>query len=335
MGDPKSPEFTKALWELRARALAEVPDLDAQLKNAFDPGYWRNLNPAAAVGGSEPAQASESAGLDLSIVERPLQMLSTFGYFQTSPIVAGPAVERMRRCFEVTRNAGWHPVFVFVYDDFWWAFRGPALVRFLTAALGEGYVQLPYVWGHYVPANSSGWRPHVDGPSALKKLTVWLALNDATLDNGCMYVVPRNADTEGTSDRFHETDSFKRADILKLFQNIKALPAVAGSYLGWGAYLIHWGSTSGPLAVPRISISVEFACRPPDSPDKKPRFVEAHPAAPLPSLDTRLRFIAKVIKNYEYFDAGVVRHLALAERIISRTRIESAGQGPADGLPNE
>lgn len=73
-------------------------------------------------------------------------------------------------------------------------------MRLLSAYLQPDYKLFPYVWAHYVPPNSSGWNPHVDtddtGDGA-NELTVWLPITDATLDNGCIYVVPGNADDAG------------------------------------------------------------------------------------------------------------------------------------------
>ena len=318
--DLESPELMKAMQELRSRALSATPELDIQATNALDPKYWRTLNPRMKVCGPDICETQENANLDPYVVERPLHMLSTLGYFQTLPLARNLSIEKMTTCLQVTQSTNWHPVFVFVYDEFWSAFRGSAMVRFLTGALGENYGQLPYLWGHSVPANSKGWRPHVDGPSSSTKLTVWLALSDATLENGCMYVIPRNAETEKISDEFATLKSIDRDDARKLFQNVRALPAPAGSYLGWRPDLIHWGSKSDPLATTRLSVSVEFAIRSSDPLVDKGKLIDAHPAAPLPSFYTRLRLIANAIRNYEVFDPGVIRYIPLAEQIISRLK---------------
>jgi hypothetical protein len=318
--DLESPELIKAMQDLRSRALSATPELDIQVTSALDPDYWQSLNSKMNVCGPEICETEETADLDPSVVERSLQMLSTLGYFQTPPIARNLSIEKMKSCLEVTQSAGWHPTFVFVYDEFWSAFRGPAMVRFLTGALGKNYGQLPYLWGHSVPANSKGWHPHVDGPSSLTKLTVWLALNDATLENGCMYVIPRNAETEKISDQFATLKSIGHDDARKLFQNVRALPAPAGSYLGWRPDLIHWGAKSGSLATTRLSISVEFAVRPSDPLEDKGKLMDAHPAVPLPSFNVRLQLIAKAIKNYEAFDPGVIRYLSLAEQILFRLK---------------
>jgi hypothetical protein len=319
--DPNSPEFQKAVMELRSRAVTESFDLDTRLKNALDPQYWQELNPGMTICAKEPGEPAENHGADLSVVETALQTLSTSGYFQMPGVVAGSVAEQMRRCFDLTRNAGWPPVFVFVYDEFWRVYRGPKLVRFLTRALGEGYHQLPYFWGHYVAPNSRGWRPHADGPSVLHKLTVWLALSDATLENGCMYVVRRNSDTEKISNGFLDsgTKSFPAGDLAKFLQHTKALPVAAGSYLGWGANVVHWGSTSSPFANPRLSISAEFASHHPNQRAEEPPLLEADPAAPLPTFELRLRLIASVIESYERFEVGQLRYLALAKQLLRRT----------------
>jgi Phytanoyl-CoA dioxygenase (PhyH) len=322
--DPNSPEFRNALLELRARAMPETPEVEARVKNALDPKYWRGLNSRMTVCGSEPCEDTENIGLDPSCLERALQTVSTSGYYELPRLVTGPAVDKLRNCLELTQGVGWHPVFVFVYDEFWRAFRGPALNRFLTGALGESYAQLPYIWGHYVPANSRGWRPHVDGPTTVDKLTVWLALTDATLENGCMYVVPRNSETEEMSDQFLSRASFDSKDTRTFLQHAKALPAAAGTYLGWGPFVVHWGSTSGPLATARISISVEFARRPADSLAGKGPLMNASPDALLPPFSARLHFIAKALKNYEGFEPHVMRCLPVAKQILRQTTVEGA-----------
>jgi hypothetical protein len=323
--DPKSPEFMKTMLDLRARALAENQHQESQLKNALDQQYWRKLNPDMAICGEKSAVPATIPAVDPSVVEKPLRMLFTSGYFELPAIVSGPTLEHMRRCFDVIREEGWPTGFVFIYDEFWRAFRGSVLARFLTGALGEGYRQLPYIWGHYVPPNSHGWRPHVDGPPFLGKLTVWLALTDATLENGCMYVLPRNSQTEKFTDHSLETESSERADALSLLQHSRALPAVAGSCLGWGPNVIHWGSVSGPSAPARLSISVEFASRDMNPPDEGLTILDADPAAPLPTFETRLHLIASEIKHYEgHFEAGLLASQSLAREILQRTHVESA-----------
>jgi hypothetical protein len=69
-----------------------------------------------------------------------------------------------------------------------------------------------------------------------------------------------------------------------------------------------------------LSISVEFAVRPSDPLEDNGKLMDPNPAAPLPSFSARLRLIAKAIKNYEAFDPGVIRYMALAEQMIFRLK---------------
>lgn len=216
--DFESPEFKKAMHDLRSQALSETAELRQQVTNALQPHYWQGLNPGMSLRGSELFRTQEDVDFDASRIERSLQTFAESGYFQTPPIASASSVERMRNCLETTQGAGWHPAFVFVYDDFWSAFRGPTIVRFLTGALGPNYGQLPYLWGHRVTANARGWHPHVDGPTPLEKLTVWLALTDATLENGCMYVIPRNSETERISDEYSTIPSIDRDSAKNFFK---------------------------------------------------------------------------------------------------------------------
>ena len=321
--DPNSAEFRKTILELRARALAGNSNLDVQLNNALDPRYWRKLNPAMSIYGKEPVAIFENSAVDASILESALQTFSASGYFQMPAVLCKSAVEQMSTCFDVTRNAGWHPTFVFVYDEFWRAFRGPVVARLLRRVLGEDYRQLSYIWGHYVPAGSSGWRPHVDGATDSNKLTLWLALSEATLENGCMYVVRRNAETDAAEVRFEQAGAFSFADVRNLLQNAKALPATAGSFLGWGSDVVHWGSISSPLAPPRLSVSVEFATLGSNPPEEFPP-MEAGSASPLPSFEKRLHFIGSAIKNYELLEAGLLPYMALAKQLVRVTSVENA-----------
>ena len=321
--DPNSSEFKNAVLELRTRARTENAALDEQLESALDANYWRELNPNMTLCGKLPLDLVADTNVAPCVVTQAVQTLSTSGYFQLPALAVGPAFDQMRICFDHTRKSGWPATFVFVYDEFWRAFRGPALVHFLTEALGKGYTQLPYVWGHYVPSNSQGWRPHVDGPSILNKLTVWLALSDATLENGCMYVVRRTAETEKIADCFLEDGkSFQQDDLVKALQYAKALPASAGSYIGWGANVLHWGSVSSDLGPRRLSVSVEFASPHPNPPREELPLVEAGPTASLPSFEMRLHLIAKAIRSYDRFEAGLLRYQALAKQLIRRVGVE-------------
>jgi hypothetical protein len=107
-----------------------------------------------------------------------------------------------------------------------------------------------------------------DGKESPKILTVWIPLNDATLDNGCMYVVPREFDTDfARTDSNHHAHMNPATEVQRGLSSkihfplhgVRALPAPAGSLLAWYGNTIHWGSTCSRYAnAPRKSIALTF-----------------------------------------------------------------------------
>jgi hypothetical protein len=98
-------------------------------------------------------------------------------------------------------------------------------------------------------------------------LNVWIPLNDATLDNGCLYVVPREFDidfarTDGHHAHMNPATEVQRGVSSKIhfpLHGVRALPAPAGSLIAWYGNTIHWGSTCSRYAkAPRKSIALTF-----------------------------------------------------------------------------
>src|SRR5207245_2078717 len=123
------------------------------------------------------------------------------GYFQAEPLFSVRVIQRLRNGIEVLRKEDWPPVFSFIYDEFWLATRGPSLAGLLSTALGPEHRQIPHLWTFYIPPTrgATGWLPHVDGweksdgsGDRSNRLTVWIPLSEATLENGCMYVIPKH-----------------------------------------------------------------------------------------------------------------------------------------------
>jgi hypothetical protein len=82
-------------------------------------------------------------------------------------------------------------------------------------------------------------------------LTIWIPFTDATPLNSCIYVLPLSLDPNYPANT--------RALTIDRFQDIRALPAKAGSVLGWNQYLLHWGSRSCSRAEQaRISWGIYF-----------------------------------------------------------------------------
>lgn len=96
-------------------------------------------------------------------------------------------------------------------------------------------------------------------------LNVWIPLTDVTVDNGCLWVVPKEFDPMYTqSDHYDHsrpaTPAFEKG-VTKLRFPVAAarpLPCQAGSAIAWHN-VIHWGGACGKRAkVPRIAVAATF-----------------------------------------------------------------------------
>ena len=201
----------------------------------------------------------------------------------------------MAACVGRLRALGISTVFAFVFDEFWVNFyKLDPLLRYL---LGAEYRMLPDFWVWYVDPreDDAGWRPHRDkSHQALltdgrpKSFTIWLPLTDADPLNSCMYVVPADRDPTYGTERDKEW-KFELSDV-------RALPAQAGSLLGWTQALLHWGSRGVARASgPRISMAFEFIRA--DVPPFNLPLIQPGTAL---SLAARVQLICKQILQYQH-----------------------------------
>lgn len=190
--------------------------------------------------------------------------LWTEGYFKGAPAIPPALLARCRDAIALVTAAGAPPLAAFAFDAPW---ELQALLDDHAAAAFDGAaVLLPAFWAWRLTADEPrGWGPHRDRPAhavddrgAPRSISVWVPLTDATADNGCMYVVPapwdlqyRNPDA--SSEVWHP-------------QCVRALPAVAGSVMGWTSALLHWGGMARAGVAGRQSLAFEYqdAARPPD-----------------------------------------------------------------------
>lgn len=197
------------------------------------------------------------------------------GYFVTPPAIEPALVTRCRAAVERAQRAGVATVGAYVDDAAWEL--AVAVAPIAAAALGVPVVRQPSVWAWWVGGDGvpRGWPPHRDNPTDPiddddnpDAVTIWVPVTDATADNGCMYVVPRPWDLQ-------YLNPAATLEFLSL-QMVRAVPAPAGSVLGWTHHLIHWGALARPGAPPRVSLSYQFqrADRPPsDGPVDRPDHV--------------------------------------------------------------
>ena len=217
-------------------------------------------------------------------------------------------------------EAGWPAVWSFVYDELWSLAWEPPLRQVAETALGRGAFLIPHLAVHYVAAEGEarGWHAHVDGRGRRNRLTTWVPLTDATLSNGCMYVVPKSTD-ERVQQAVENYSSRKMSmgDVQRLLQHARALPARAGSVLCWGFGLLHWGSVNEGSRVPRISVAFEWIAdgEEPGEAEKPLLSLDDDP----PPFEERLRLIARATRTYHGFDPALSSARALADELLAES----------------
>ena len=308
----------RAVFDLLEGSRMSSADAERRAERARDVARWRELAPALTIGGAAPTVATSSGVLPLADAELRAAgaQLREDGYFQTPPLVGGAALASLNAAVDAIVADGWPPVFAWVYDELWHCARVPAVRALVGAALGGEHAQIPHIWVHVVPAaaGAAGWRPHFDGFGA-RRASVWLALTDATLDNGCIHLVPRRSLPAIFRQSGVDRGAVPVADALRALKATRALPAPAGSALVWTFDVLHWGGPCVRPGAPRRAISMEFlaAWEAPDE-DEMPLVPVA---GPLPPFADRLRMIGQAIRTYEKFEPGLARYRPLAETLAS------------------
>lgn len=308
----------EAVRQMLESARLPGTEVDALLTKAMDVDYWRHLCPALALGSSSWSDVTEECPLDSGEVARLGEKLGSEGYFHTRKIFSPALIQKMRACVEQLRSQNWPLVFSFVFDEFWAILRTASVERVVSGFLGSGCKQNSAVWTYWVSTQkgSAGWTPHTDGSEA-QRLSVWLPLTDATLDNGCMYVIPRNLLPDSLPADYTKWGTVSKAELSHLLQCSRALPAEAGCLLGWDNSLIHWGSVSSGSPVPRISIAAEYlGTRAKVTSYDRPLL----DATSLPTFEQRLYIIGKNLADYKRFEPLMNRFADVAQQLMARSK---------------
>jgi len=235
----------------------ENPLVEATLRR-----FWETLNPDLSITGYPLAGLAQAVSAFPVDTATHGYCMRREGYFQLPPIIPVERAQRLARLIKDLTARKIPPVFAMVYDECWAIYA--ALDPLLSDLLGEDYLIVPPdIWGWQVdPAEGkTGWGPHRDLPEATllredgspRVINVWMPLTDATPLNACMYVMPAHLDPN-LPDTL-DGNEFGLPD----WQNIRALPAAAGSALAWNTQVMHWGGRSSAMAPEsRISLGVYF-----------------------------------------------------------------------------
>jgi hypothetical protein len=288
-------------------------ELDRRVANAVDRSYWRRVSPAAHI--EDPSASLLFEPADDAAIAAAIAAIRLDGIFHLDRVVTPETVTRLNALVDTVTAQGWPPAFVFVYDEPWLAARSPAAMRLAREALGPGFGQIsrPYVNIVQSHQGAHGWTPHVDGEHG-GRLTTWLPLTEVTLYNGCMHAVPRTFTAPGVYQRFQGDGTFTKAEVMRLLQGTRALPAAAGDILGWPFDIIHWG---GPQVsgVERRSLSFEFigAHEHADAHELPVLDVES-----LPPFELRVRLVGRSLERFQEFEPTLARFAPLAGALQAR-----------------
>lgn len=315
----------RAFLEARARPRLDDGEIAERLERAMAVDSWRALCPSMSIGRPGAPGDVEEAPLGEARRAELVRNLRRDGYFKAEPVIAAGLVGAIKQAMDVLRTNDWPPVFAYVFDALWDILRAPSLADLFTAALGEGYRQSPRVWAFHLATEdgAAGWPPHVDGghrTHTTDRLTVWLPITDATLENGCMNVIPKSLLPPSIPDDFANNPGGIAPELWRsMLQGARALPARAGSVLAWDFQVIHWSSLCDGAVEPRMSLAVELIGASAEPAESELPLLEL---GALPPFEERLRAIAKGILSYQRFEPAVLRYAGLARRILERLDLE-------------
>ncbi|WP_167730514.1 phytanoyl-CoA dioxygenase family protein [Terasakiella sp. SH-1] len=259
--------------------------------------YWQELNPHLSV--NDHPTFSPPIAFPTHQLDEISDTIHHDGYLHQGPVFASKSIQALRLGIENLVQHGWPAAFIYVYDEVWDLFH--QLDEFLSHFLGDNFGLLPHFWAWHIDTDSqgatSGWPPHVDYPGEcaffddfLVSLSLWIPLTHATPENGCMNILPLSRQKD------YDQPVTEPSDIL--LQDVRCLPAKAGSLLGWRQDLWHWSGRSSKYAKePRISLSLEFQNRAFD-PLCPPLFDLTEP----PCVEKRIRMICGQFAKYDHME---------------------------------
>jgi len=270
------------------------------LPSIEDVGFWRALSPELAISDHPFETGEHIVALDPELRAAYCNQVRTEGYFQTQPLLPEGMREQMLEAIESVRRVGLPNMFALVYDVFFQALT--QVGQALAGVLGEGWQLIPNFWVYYIEPSDDGkgFEPHRDAeyPDTLDEqgmpnvLTAWIAVTEATPLNSCMYLLPRNRDRQYDE----ATHKLKTGWNEIALQDLRALPAAAGTLSCWDQYVFHYGSRSCKRA-PRPRVSIALYCQRGDVPAVDDHIIQ------VPSrLDfkTRLGIICRGLRRYSY-----------------------------------
>lgn len=341
------------LWEAARGKAAALEALGSE-------SYWASIlgEGASAVPSPSPSPgrgAAQRAGACRAAYERAGFFACEAGEEDGAREDAVAAASAVRRVLE----AGWPPVFALVCGAAWRVVGRAAALAEATGLLGaEGALLEPsaFIWALNTAGRRPGQRsfglPHRDyaydeahdaATGEANVVNLWVALSDANLDAGCLWVVPRPLDPvyDKPADFRHLRSATRCGEegSEQAFTRVRfdvgaarPCPVGPGGVVGW-CNVIHYGGRCAPWArEPRVSLA--FTLRRRGSPATHLNdgalagLLDDWRRGERPlALGDRLRFIARALLTYEdWYDLGW-EHFPEAARERWRAAQQRSGGG--------
>ena len=272
-----SEKAKQKLSEKQAGWLAKHP-AELSVKVVRSGAYWRALAKGTGLHLAKDGAASRDPCTPLPTVRCAAlrKQLIEDGFFTLNPheLVTSPRdVSALCAGAERLNAHGWPATMLLMYDEAWsLARRVDALMR---AVSGCALAYDTLAWRVDPGEGQSGFAPHrdrqpADVPCSFQSdgtpryATCWIALSEATVDNSCLYIVPRAHDPGYDAGDDHSPDALDpllatlRSDAA--VQAIRACPLPPGGCLVFSHRIMHWGSQGRPSAGAPPRVSISFGC---------------------------------------------------------------------------
>ncbi|MCA0312247.1 MAG: phytanoyl-CoA dioxygenase family protein [Candidatus Melainabacteria bacterium] len=285
--------------------------------------FWLEMNPGFSISekssNAKHIVQAKQVNLDDKKLKLVQEQLQEEGYFKLDEVLPLEDMQRLAGLVSKIKAENWPSAFAFVYDESWELFFH--LHGLLSILLGDKYQVIPAFWAFCVEpgAANTGWRPHrdrtrqttVDKKGRSISLNAWIPITDADPMNGCMYILPAHQDVN-----YPNNLATMGVDNL---QDVRAVPAKAGSVIMWNEAVYHWGGRSSKYAQhTRMAMALAFQRR-----DHSPFETPLLKCLELPSFESRLSLIAYQMLRYQAQGAlsPVLRQLSvelarLGERLV-------------------
>jgi len=325
-----------------------------------DINYWRRLCPYLTIGSNNSAvdsdgtSSSNDGGDDTR--EKLLQLLNNDGYALIDDTICDDVNLRKNVCRGITDLEVDHSLpatFILLFDETWRLARESydlllqgddgikdtqqqqsqkGILHRNSSTMAFNFDML--AWYIDPKLNQAGFSPHRDRqPNSLadlkqsfysdgqaKYVTHWIALADATPENSCLYVIPKQfdpgylqGDDMSEEEEDDQSDPLSRAlNTKQSYQNIRALPRTAGQSVIFTHRILHWGSKGNPNALnnhPRVAISFVYSDVKFEAPyllSKESFSKDSKGKWNYPSFETRLLLVcAQLLIYYQRFNLSI------------------------------